>query len=133
MIRFSPFGVNSINAIPVGSFSILKDPFLIEAIFDQIPTIGLAIMVHSQLCDEVNSSRPSALMQWPGWPLFPPKAVTRFSTDDRLPGMMETGNFEDEIDIGTTEDQNLVFHEFPAQLIASLPLAERSSSKAFLK
>jgi len=62
--------------------------------------------------DEVNVS-PQALCRDGLIGSFPSEDRDQMFCQYGLPGIMKPWNFEDEIHVGITEDQNLASHEFP--------------------
>jgi len=68
-------------------------------------------MIIAQVCDE--TYLPAQALGCNGLiGSFPPKDSYDILPEDRLSGMMESGDSEDEIDIRATEDQDFVFYEF---------------------
>jgi hypothetical protein len=62
-------------------------------------------MIIAQVCDETYLPAQALGRNGLIGP-FPPKDRYDILPKDRLSGMMESGDSEDEIDIGTTENQN---------------------------
>ena len=88
----------------------LENAIPVETILDQVPAIALSIVVIAQFCNKTDLPTQTFCCDRLIGP-FTPKDSHQIFSYDGLSGIVEAGNFKDEINIGTAKNENFAFHE----------------------